>query len=87
MNEQPTTSPRQRLKELLSIPERLRSDEQWDEINELEITLASANRTDKHEPVTRRSVPVTDQAKPGSGGHGKKPFKKPHKRPPKANTP
>lgn len=87
MNEQPTTSPRQRLKELQAIPERLRTDEQWDEINELEITLASANRTDKQEPAPRRNAPVSDQAKPSGGGQGKKLFKKPYKRPPKASTP
>ena len=28
-----------RLKELLAIPERQRTEAQWDEINELEITL------------------------------------------------
>lgn len=87
MNEQPTTSPRQRLKELLAIPERQRTDAEWDEINELEITLASANRTESHEPAARRNVPASDQAKPGRGTQVKKPFKKPHKRPPKANTP
>ena len=36
--------PRRRLRELLSIPERDRSDAQWDEINELEIQLAPGNR-------------------------------------------
>lgn len=87
MNEQQTTSPRQRLKELLAIPERQRTDAEWDEINELEITLAAANRTDKHEPAARRNAPASDQAKPSSGGQNKKPFKKPFKRPPKANTP
>jgi len=86
MNEQSTTSPRQRLKELLSIPERQRTDAEWDEINELEITLASANRTESHETAARRSAP-SDQAKPSGGGQGKKPFKKPFKRPPKTNTP
>lgn len=35
---------RRRLKELLSIPERDRTDEQWDEIVELEIQLAPGNR-------------------------------------------
>ncbi len=38
--------PRKRLKYLLSIPERERSDEQWDEIIELEIQLAPGNRAD-----------------------------------------
>lgn len=36
--------PRRRLRELLSVPERDRTDEQWDEIIELEIQLAPGNR-------------------------------------------
>lgn len=35
---------RRRLRELLSVPERDRSDEVWDEIIELEIQLAPGNR-------------------------------------------
>ena len=38
------TDPRRRLRELLSIPERDRTEEQWDEIVELEIQLAPGNR-------------------------------------------
>lgn len=37
-------SPRARLKALLAIPERNRTEEEWNEINELEITLAPVNR-------------------------------------------
>jgi len=40
----PANDNRRRLRELLSIPERDRSDEQWDEIIELEIQLAPGNR-------------------------------------------
>jgi hypothetical protein len=36
--------PRRRLRELLTIPERDRTDAQWDEIIELEIQLAPGNR-------------------------------------------
>jgi hypothetical protein len=36
--------PRRRLRELLAIPERDRTDEQWDEIVELEIQTAPGNR-------------------------------------------
>ena len=36
--------PRRRLRDLLSIPERDRTDAQWDEIIELEIQLAPGNR-------------------------------------------
>lgn len=48
----PTQSfdPRRRLRELLSVPERDRSDEQWDEINELEIQLAPGNRVHPGQP-------------------------------------
>lgn len=42
--------PRRRLRELLSIPERDRTDEQWDEINELEIQLAPGNRIHPGQP-------------------------------------
>lgn len=40
----PPPDPRRRLRELLSVPERDRSDAQWDEIIELEIQLAPGNR-------------------------------------------
>jgi hypothetical protein len=40
----PANDNRRRLRELLSIPERDRTDEQWDEIVELEIQLAPGNR-------------------------------------------
>lgn len=40
----PPNDNRRRLRDLLSIPERDRSDEQWDEIIELEIQLAPGNR-------------------------------------------
>ena len=35
----PPASPQARLRELLAIPERLRTDEQWDEIIEIEISM------------------------------------------------
>jgi hypothetical protein len=44
MNESTPVPPRRRLQELLAIPERDRTEAQWDELNELEITLASSNR-------------------------------------------
>ena len=40
----PPPDPRRRLRELLTIPERDRTDAQWDEIIELEIQLAPGNR-------------------------------------------
>lgn len=44
---QPSINPqdaRRRLNQLLSIPDRDRSDEEWDELNELEIQFAPGNR-------------------------------------------
>jgi hypothetical protein len=50
--------PRRRLRELRSIPERDRTDAEWDELNEVEIQLAPGNRLD-----------TTDQARqPGGQG-------------------
>ncbi|MFN4340907.1 MAG: hypothetical protein ACK4FE_02590 [Azonexus sp.] len=46
----PQFDARRRLRELLSVPERDRSDEQWDEIIELEIQLAPGNRISGSEP-------------------------------------
>jgi hypothetical protein len=40
----PQFDPRRRLRELLNVPERDRTDAQWDEIIELEIQLAPGNR-------------------------------------------
>lgn len=53
------TDSRRRLRELLSIPERDRTDEQWDEIIELEIQLAPGNRIGANERT-------------GGGGHAGK---------------
>lgn len=47
----PPPDNRRRLRELLSIPERDRTDEQWDEIIELEIQLAPGNRVSSNEPL------------------------------------
>ena len=88
MNEQQPISPRQRLQALLAIPERQRSDAEWDELNELEIALASVNRTEARDPGPRRNAPPTSgQPKPGSGAAGKKPARKFQRRPPKGSTP
>lgn len=63
---------RRRLRELLSVPERDRSDAQWDEIIELEIQLAPGNRVAGHEASggggghVRHHAPRSN--KPGGGG-------------------
>lgn len=62
---------RRRLRELLSIPERDRTDEQWDEIIELEIQLAPGNRASSNEPLggSQGRNPMA-HGKPGGGGGG-----------------
>lgn len=40
----PPNDNRRRMRELLSVPERDRTDEQWDELIELEIQMAPGNR-------------------------------------------
>lgn len=68
MNKPQPTSPRRRLQELLAIPDHDRTDEEWDELNELEISLAPGNRVGAKDPVpfvAKRSVG-------GGGGPGQK---------------
>lgn len=71
----PSIDPRRRLRELLSVPERDRTDEQWDEINELEIQLAPGNRVHPGSPTGPVGVP--------SGGGGRHFQQKKH--PPKGD--
>ncbi|HYC44009.1 MAG TPA: hypothetical protein VED01_00865 [Burkholderiales bacterium] len=89
-NKQQPGNPRARLQQLLAVPERDRTDEQWDEINELEIMLASGNRR-VEAAHAGRGTPLASQpprqGKPnqgGPGGQGQDPRKqgrKFHKRP------
>jgi hypothetical protein len=90
MNDPKPVSPRSRLQALLAVPERDRTDEQWDELNELEIMLASGNRERPEQQQGERH-----NNNPGGGGrqrppgqpHGGKPPKKFHRRPQKRNGP
>ena len=68
---QQPVSPRQRLQELLAIPEGQRTEAQWDELNELEIKLASSNRQQAPEHGARGNAPAT-AGRPGGNPHGKK---------------
>lgn len=56
----PAFDPRRRIRELLSIPERDRTDAEWDELNELEIQTAPGNRIGNQQPAGYA-------AKPGGG--------------------
>lgn len=69
----PQVDTRRRLRELLSIPERDRSDEQWDEIIELEIQLAPGNRVsgnEQHGGGATQGRGNMQHGKPGGGGGG-----------------
>jgi hypothetical protein len=68
----PQFDARRRLRELLSVPERDRSDEQWDEIIELEIQLAPGNRlTGNEQPGgVNPGRGQMQHGKPGGGGGG-----------------
>ncbi len=88
MEETKPISPRARLQALLAIPERQRTEAEWDELNELEIMLAPGNREGAPEQGARRNgaAPLGSPG-PGGGSHGKRPVKKFHKRPPRRNAP
>jgi hypothetical protein len=71
--------PRRRLRELLSVPERDRTDAQWDEINELEIQLAPGNRIapgqqpgSSDKPVGGGGRQFQQKKHPPKGGGGKR---------------
>lgn len=68
----PPLDSRRRLRELLSIPERDRSDEVWDEIIELEIQLAPGNRISGNEAAGGMGRAPMPQGKPGAGNAQKK---------------
>jgi len=93
MNEPRPISPRQRLQALLAIPDRERTEAEWDELNELEIMLASGNRERNPEQgVSRNAGPSAIHRNPlgrpqGKKPAGKKPVKKFHRRPPRGNVP
>jgi hypothetical protein len=85
MDEPEQAPPYQRLQELLAIPERQRTEAQWDEINELEIALTPVNRanmTDRN--IRRKPTVIPAQPKPRDSMPGRRPLKKLRKRPPKA---
>jgi hypothetical protein len=87
MNDPQAVSPRRRLQELLAIPDGKRTEEEWDELNELEISLASVNQLGEPEPRNRpNGAPaVPGESRPGGGGRGPRGRKgpmRPQRRPP-----
>lgn len=92
MNKPQSNSPRARLQALLAIPERQRTDAEWDELNELEIMLASGNREVPPGQQGMRgngNQPNPGQQQPRRDGapDGRNPARKFHKRPPKRKGP
>lgn len=78
MNAPQTVSPRRRLQELQAIPDRQRTEAEWDELHELEISLAPGNRADVAPPrayTTSLAAPekpkARARARPGEGGEAK----------------
>ncbi len=65
MNDTQPPSPRARMQELLAIPDRNRTDAEWDELNELEIALASGNRPGAPDPQSRQSHQRQNAGAPG----------------------
>lgn len=67
MNDPQPIDPRRRIRELLAIPERDRTDEQWDELNELEIRTAPGNRESDRSidrPQEKRQGPLGQNRRP-----------------------
>lgn len=78
MNAPQPISPRRRLQELQAIPDNQRTDAEWDELNELEISLAPGNRAGAPEPVSRRPGPAPGGVRqPGRGPRPERPQKAP----------
>ncbi|HZN87298.1 MAG TPA: hypothetical protein VFB53_11000 [Burkholderiales bacterium] len=90
MDEAEQQAKRQRLRELLAIPDRQRTDEQWDELNDLEIMFAAGNREGAPMP-RQQGMPSQPGGYPRPGGGGgqnrNKQGRKFHHRPPKRNGP
>jgi len=85
MNDPELEARRRRLRELLAIPDRERSDEQWDELNELEIMMAVSNR----QAVPRPEHKGDDGQGQRHGGapHPGNPGRKFHNRPRRGRPP
>ena len=82
-------SPRRRLQELLAIPDSQRTEEQWDELNELEIKLAPGNRELPPDASgNREGAQPQGQGRqnPRANPQGKRPARKFHKRAPKTSN-
>jgi hypothetical protein len=89
-----TSSPQQRLRELLAIPDNQKTEAQWDELIELEIALAQGGRPinmgnggSKSQGQAQQARKQNAKPQAGGGGQPKKPLRKFRKRPAKAQAP
>jgi len=96
MSDPETDARRARIKELLAIPDRERSDAQWDELNELEIMMAVSSRQAMPRPDMPRGNgggQGGNRPRHGGGGNGNggqhpgNPNRKFHNRPPRRRPP
>jgi hypothetical protein len=90
MNEPQVASPRRRLQELLAIPDNKRTEAEWEELNELEISLASVNQIGDAQKGNRpNGAAPGGEGRPGGGrsSKGRKPSMRPQRRPPRAVGP
>ncbi|GHU35514.1 hypothetical protein AGMMS50256_30840 [Betaproteobacteria bacterium] len=76
MDEMQPIDMRRRIRELLSIPERDRTDAEWDELNELEIRTAPGNRDydrsqDRQGDNRRQSAPLGQGRRPPDRNNNK----------------
>ena len=55
MSDSEPIDPRRRIRELSAIPDRDRTDAEWDELNELEIRTAPGNRESGDRPSEKRA--------------------------------
>jgi hypothetical protein len=74
--------PRRRLRELLAVPERDRTDAVWDEIASLEIELAPGNRL-----ASPQSDPGRSQEQPRRQEQGRRPEQARRQQPPSGARP
>jgi len=102
MNSDQPMSPRRRMQALLAIPDSQRTEAEWDELVELEISLAPGNRLDGGSRYDAPSPAQANRQNNGGGGNkspnrpqgaptaskgNKKPARKPRGRGPRGPAP
>jgi hypothetical protein len=65
MSDTPSTASHRRLRALRAIPDAKRTEAQWDELNELEISLSPVNRIDR----PARSQPANNAGRSSSNNN------------------